>query len=96
MGSLRCEGIRGDGGRGREPTDRHDVVSERDPRFLLVSRPDPAQLVKDGGEQVEERFQPFDVLDHPVRLEVSTHPRSRGAWDRTHHSLSFTSSQILG
>ena len=51
------------------PTDRHDLVSERDPRFLLVRRPDPAQLVKDGGEQLEERFQPFDVLDHPDDLE---------------------------
>src|SRR5271166_2021507 len=70
VGSLRCGGIREDGGWGRVPTDRHDVVSERDPRLLLVSRPDPAQLVKDGGEQLEERFQPFDVLDHPVRQEV--------------------------
>src|SRR5271166_6265537 len=62
VGSLRCEGIRRDGGWGREPTDRHDLVSQRDPRFLLVCRPDPAQLVQDGGEQLEERFQPFDVL----------------------------------
>ena len=66
-GSLRCEGIRGDGG--REPTDRHDLVSERDPRFLLVRRPDPAQLVQYGGEQVEESFQPLHILDHPNNLE---------------------------
>ena len=52
------------------PTDRHDLVSQRDPRFLLVSRPDPAQLVKHGGEQVEESFQPLHVLDLPDDLEI--------------------------
>src|SRR5208337_685748 len=70
VGSLRCEGIRGDGGPGREPTDRHDLVSQRDPRFLLVRRPDPTQLVKHGGEQVEESFQPLHVLDDSDDLEV--------------------------
>src|SRR5208337_5494697 len=69
VGSLRCEGIRGDGGWGREPTDRHDLVSERDPRFLLVRRPNPAQLIKDGGKQIEEGFQPLHVLDHPDDLK---------------------------
>ncbi len=53
VGSLRCEGIRGDGGCGRVPTDCHDVVSQRDPRFLLVRRPDLTQLVKHGGEEVK-------------------------------------------
>src|SRR5208337_188416 len=60
---------RGDGGWGREPTDRHDLVSQRAPRFLLVRRPDLTQLVKHGGEQVEQSFQPLHILDHPDVLE---------------------------
>ena len=51
------------------PTDHHDLVSQRDPRFLLVSRPDPAQMVKDGGKQIEEGFQPLHILDYPDVLE---------------------------
>ena len=95
MGSPRCEGIRGDGGQDRVPTDRHDLVSQRDPRFLLVSRPDPAQMVQHGGEQVEEGFQPLHVLDHPDDLKDNS-STSSGNLGPNQPSLSFTSSRILG
>jgi WD40 repeat protein len=70
VGSPRCEDIpRGDG-RDRGHFDRIDLDSKRHPRFLLVCRPNSAELVKHGGEQVEQSFQPLDVLHHAHDLEM--------------------------
>src|SRR5262245_14984207 len=46
------------------------AASQLNSRILLVCRPDPAQLIQHGGEQVEQGFEPLHILDHAQNLEV--------------------------